>query len=70
MVLIEFKENAWKYSAAEKLEIVIFGMSGVVKNICHNFNISTPTFYRWKAKYLSNASKIFNKKTKEKSDYP
>lgn len=61
MQFTEFKQNAWKYNAAEKMEIVLIGSHGIIKNVCKNFHISQPTFRRWRERYFSNVQKIFCK---------
>lgn len=68
MQIIEFKENVWGYSAAEKLEIVFMGIHGVIKNVCSNFHISQTTFRRWRNKYLANVQKIFGRDCSQKKN--
>ena len=61
LIKIEFKENAWKYTNLEKVEIVILGINGVIKNICSNFNIAESTFRRWRQKIYSTSEKTYYK---------
>jgi len=68
LINIEFKENAWKYNNLEKLEIVILGVNGLIKNICSNFNIAESTFRRWRQKIYSTSEKIFQKDTSTKGN--
>jgi transposase len=53
-----------KWSAAEKLRIVLDGMNpGVaVSDLCRREGISPNLYYLWKKQLLSSASKIFDAK--------
>ena len=53
-----------KWSAAEKLRIVLEGMnpSVSVSDLCRREGISANLYYLWKKQLLSSASKIFDAK--------
>jgi transposase-like protein len=53
-----------KWSAADKLRIVILGMDPTVSvsELCRREGISANHFYLWKKQLLSSASKIFDAK--------
>jgi transposase len=58
-----------KWSAAEKLRIVLEGMSpGVaVSDLCRREGISANLYYLWKKQLLSSAAKIFDAKASRPS---
>jgi len=53
-----------KWSAAEKLRIVMDGMnpSVAVSELCRREGISANLYYLWKKQLLSSASKVFDSK--------
>ena len=56
-----------KWTASEKLRIVLAGMeSGVeVSELCRREGVNPTMYYGWKKKLLSSATKIFEEKSKK-----
>lgn len=63
-MLVVVKENGWKYTADEKVIIVVNGMQNVVTQIANEYNISKTTFYRWKNRFLIEQETSLEKKIK------
>ena len=63
-MIVKIKENGWKYTADEKIFIVVNGLQGVVTQIANEYNISKTTFYRWKSRFFSRACNIFKRENK------
>jgi transposase len=60
------KRKRRRWTAAEKLRIVLTGMeSGVeVSELCRREGVNPTMYYGWKKKLLSSATKIFDEKSK------
>jgi len=54
-----------KYSAQEKMEIVLTGLSSPngIAEICRRYGISTVQFYQWKDRIIKSAPEIFKRKS-------
>jgi transposase len=55
------KQNRRRWSAAEKLRIVLAGLDGTteVSELCRREGINPTQYYGWKKQLLSSAGKVF-----------
>ncbi|TYQ15367.1 UNVERIFIED_CONTAM: integrase-like protein [Acetivibrio alkalicellulosi] len=63
-MIVNVKENGWKYTPDEKVVIVINGMQNVVSQVASHFNISKTSYYRWKNIFFDKVGNIFKKQNK------
>ncbi len=63
-MIVKIKENGWKYTADEKMFIVVNGSQGVVTQIANEYNISKTTFTVEKTGSLAGFATFLNEKTK------
>ena len=63
-------ENRRRFSADEKLRIVLEGMANEkgVAEVCRRHGISSTQFYTWRKKLMKGAREIFDRKRSKKAE--
>lgn len=63
-------ENRRRFSADEKLRIVLEGMANEngVAEVCRRQGISSTQFYTWRKRLMKSAGEIFERKTSKKTE--